>query len=519
MAPDIGALVSALDTTDARAQHAAGQQLLDAGAVAVPALLAALDAPSPQVRKAAAFLLGRAKPAPEVVTALARALGDAEPKVRKNVAITLGTLGSAPAVDALAAALAIEQIGWVRSSLVLALGAIGGAAAHAAIEATEPRDEREREARQKALDRTAPRHARSAWREDVSWRLPLLLDTPPGLERVAVEEAKARGIEGCHVVAPGLLGCALGVAPWQVVPTLRCVYGVLIDGGMAAPLPLDQPDAAAKATRALIGASVALQTISDWLVADGTVRYRFSFKGAGASRTLQRTLLDAVREMCAPLGMSDSPSRYDLELNVASDQEGTRLTIRPSFMPDDRFAYRRKDVGAAINPVIAAGLARLVRSSETAEVFDPVCGSGTLLVERAMLDGRTRLRGRDISATAVGAARANVKAAGFERRIEIGSGDAHDGASWRACDEVLANLPWGNRTRQGHAELPRLYGAITEHLAAHLRPGGRAVLYSASAQVLEAAIARHKSRFAIERRQRIFGGGVWATAFIVRAAS
>ncbi len=80
MTNDLPTLIAALDTDDARAQQHTGQRLLDAGAAALPGLLAAITSPSPQVRKAVAFLLGRTKPSPEVVQALAAALSDSEPE-------------------------------------------------------------------------------------------------------------------------------------------------------------------------------------------------------------------------------------------------------------------------------------------------------------------------------------------------------------------------------------------------------------------------------------------------------
>ncbi len=308
---------------------------------------------------------------------------------------------------------------------------------------------------------------------------------------------------------------ASGIAPWHLIPTLRCVYGVLIDGGTGAALGAD-PARAAATIAAILQASVPLRTLAEWLdLHDEPIRYRFAAKGDAAPRSLHRTLLEQARAVCSTFGMHDSPSNYDLELIVVADKTGTRLTIRPRFMVDGRFDYRHKDVGASINPVVAAGLARLVRTSERATVFDPTCGSATLLVERAKLDAHTRSRGLDISATAIRAANTNIEAARLGRRITVATGSASVPDRWIDCDEVMANLPWGMRTRQKETDLPTLYRTVVDQVAKHLRPGGRAVLYSANAQLIEAAIIHHKQTLKVKGRQRIFSGGVWSTAWII----
>jgi predicted RNA methylase len=492
------------------------RELIGAGPEAAPALVEALVSGPPAVRKSAAYLLGQHRRSTEAPPALGRAVvEDAEPKVRQNAAVSLGKIGAPETVGALAAALEREEVGWVRSSLILALGAVGGEAACAALQTVSPRDEREQEALRKALDRCLPRRQVVDWRREQPWKLGVLLEVPPGLEEISLAEAAERGFPAIASEGPGLLRCPPGLPPWELLPALRCVYGLLLEAGEGPPLAFDAPAEDARALAGLIAGSAALRAWRDWLTADeGVFRYRFSLDRP-LRRDRLRSVLEVVREACLPLGLVDSPSNYDIELTVQTEAPATRLLIRPSFMKDTRFLYRQKDVGASIHPVVAACLARRVRSPRTAIVFDPTCGSGTLLIERALLDPKVRLIGQDISRTAVAAAKTNVKAARLAARIRILKGDATQLETWPRCDEVLANLPFGLRTRREEMDLAQLYSALLAHLAVRLRPAGRALLYTANRKTFEASLARYRNRFQVEEPIRVQAGGIWIHLWVL----
>lgn len=516
MNENVRALIAALDTDDGKALRHAGNRLLELGPVAVPALLDAARSEAPRLRKAATFLLGRGKMSSGVIETLGHALlDDPEPKVRKNAAISLGSLASSDGVDVLRDAFEREAVDWIRPSIILALGAIGGDRACAELRALSPRDEPEREALRKALDRCSSHTQSVDWRREAVIPGPVLLDVPVGLERIAIAEAVQHGIRPV-VARPGLLRCPAEVQPWQVFPTLRCAFSISLALAVGKPIPFERPADCSAAVGALVRGSPTLPHIHTWLDAgDGPIRYRLSFEGQSVRRDVLRNMLDAVRAVLRPLGLEDSPSNYDIELIVTGDKKSSRLLLRPSFMQDTRFDYRQKDVGASINPVVAACLARAVYSAPGATVLDPTCGSGTLLIERMLLDDESRGLGCDISRTAVTAARTNVVAAGLDSRIKVIVADAMTAASWTACEEMIANLPFGLRTQREELDLPALYHGLVENLALNLKPGGRALLFSANTQLLETSVAAHKGRLRIVERLRVRSGGLWVAAWIL----
>lgn len=505
----LDALLAALDSGEPSVQRRAGDQLLARGEEAIPHLLATLHDGPANARKAAAHLLGRVPATPEVRAGLCRALAqDAEPKVRKNAAVSLGRHRAEDVAEHLAGALSRETVPWVRVSMVLALGAMGGDRARAALDALEPADETEAEAARKALDRLTPGGRDVAWRTDVPWQRDVLIEAPVGLEEIAAAEALEKGVGRLAMVGPGRLVAPRGVPPWSIVPALRCVHAVSVRLAQGPSLPEGNGEEVRAAVLGLLHRS-ALRGVRELLHTDNdSIRFRFALQGTRLGREDLGRLLRGVREVCRPLGLVDSPSNYGVELIVADHRSGAELLLVPGFAGDERFAYRREDVGAAVNPVIAACLARLVRTPTGGVLFDPTCGSGSLLVERALLGGIERAVGLDVSPTAVRAARTNVGAAGLVGRVRVSRGDARDPERWPECDEVVANLPFGVRTRRGSEDIRGLYDRVIANLAGHLRPGGRAVLYTASRRALDAALARHKERLRIVRRLRTRSGGL-----------
>ena len=543
---DIAALIASLDDGDPARERSLRDALSRAAAEpdALPVLVEALTRGPAEQRKAASFLLrlhGRNKAA---LRALCDALADPEPKVRRNAAVSIGhvaqTAGSeaagvGAAVPRLVAALERETPSWVRPSLILALGAIDDPAAHDALRALNaaPLGPVEQDVLRKALARSArsvsaadgQSTARSAeWRAEGAGLLPLLLDVPLGFEAIALEEATERGVGGLTDAGPGRLRCSPGTDPGDVFPALRCVYRLLIEAGEGPPLDPTNEAALANAIALPISRSSLLRDIRAWLNAEpGPIQFRLALEGSRVPRETQRRVLQAIRPAAAQHGLVDSPSDYVIQLVISVRRERTALLVAPSFVPDDRFAYRQRDVGASINPVVGACLARLVRApkppapGEKPIVFDPTCGSGTLLIERALLDPDCRLRGLDVSPTAIEAARQNVRAAGLGQRVHIQRGDAANPDSWPHCDEVLANLPFGLRTGRHDRDLPALYAALAQNLARALRPGGGAVLYTAQSKLLEHALL--DAHLTPTTRIRTTSGGVNVTVLCVQSRS
>src|SRR5438270_1830328 len=417
-------------------------------------------------------------------------LDDESPQARRIAAIALGKRGGAGAVAALRDALAREELGWVRASMILALGKIGGDEARAVLAGIEARSDAEAEGLRKARDRVSGPAVGFSWRGDS----PIFASVPVGLEDVAIDEAGNATFVRCGIIA-------LSSRPRG----LRCIYDVrLLIAEVAAGA------FAETARKADVRWRDCISSASDVLP------YRFSLENVRVAKQEFNELLRLARETFSPQGLVDSPSSYAAMLRIEADADATRMWLVPTFDPDTRFAYRLSDVGASINPVVGACLARLVRRGDRSAVVDPTCGSGTLLIERAMLDTGTTLSGIDISPTAIRAATGNIVAAGLAARIAVRQGDGGDTAAWPdRCDEVLANLPFGMRTEDRN--LDGLYRRIVGNIARTANPGGRALLYTTHAKTL-IALLRRTAKLKVMEERRVESGGMEVGVWVVERA-
>lgn len=524
MTGEIDRLIDALSGTDRAAARRAGEALVALGEPALAPLLATLEGPSAEARKSASFLLGRygREVGSRLVEPLVRALGDAEPKVRKNAAVSLGRLAPASALEGravtgLVSALERESVAWVRSSMILALGALGGDRAVATLAGLEATSEAEAEALGKARDRLMPRSRDVRWRDDAALDAGFWVAVPVGLEGVARSEAEDAGFEVTAFewgrLRLGSAGPAGVDHPQSILDRLRCCRDVRVLLGEGPSLE-SASDAEIPGRIADLFAGSTLLTA--WRrrieTPDSGLGYRFSLPDFKVSRQAFHETLRRLRSRLEGHGLRDRPSAYSVGLEVEVGARATRIWMVLSFLRDERFAYRLADVGASLDPVVAAGLARWNRVSGARSVFDPTCGSATLLIERARLDPELSLVGVDVSLTAVTAARTNVEAAGLGDRISVFRRDAADRRAWRPVTEVLANLPFGVRSRQQDEDLDLLYRRIVGHLDAVLDPAGRAVLYTANRRAIAMAMRRAGGGLRIDDELEIGAGGLRVVA-------
>jgi 23S rRNA G2445 N2-methylase RlmL len=514
---EIVELIHRLESEDQGDVRVAGDRLIEHGTAARPHLVAAIRSESTQARRAAAYLLGRIEASPVAVSALEVAIEDSDAKVRKNAAVSLGRLCDATSFPALAAALEREEVAWVRPSIVLALGGIGGHEVLRVLQSIEPLSKTEKEAIRKASDRSTQRNEPARWRTSGDASEPIYAAVPVGLEDVAVDEAVSMGLGKPVVAGSGKLLLEAGHHPAEIMSALRCIYGVQLLVGQSRNADRFDDEKLYRAVSSLLDEPLLLGNWRDWIECeDQCLFYRFMVKGTRVSRKLFSRLLELARSRLGHLQLEDRTSSHDIELRIEVCEGQTYIWAVPVFQKDDRFTYRAADVGASINPVVGACLARLVRSHDSGVVVDQTCGSATLLVERALLDPGVKLLGVDISPTAVRAAVKNVKAAGLSQRITIRRGDAIKAASWTACDEALMNLPFGIRSSSQDKDLPRLYGATAAHLARSLKAKGTAVLYTANEKLLARSLDRYRDELTVEQRRRVISGGLSAGVWLIR---
>ena len=93
-----------------------------------------------------------------------------------------------------------------------------------------------------------------------------------------------------------------------------------------------------------------------------------------------------VRSMSERYGISyfeETGTKYQIEFFILKDK--ATLMIDTSGMPLHKRGYRRDSNDAPIRETLAAAIAKTARPREDVLLWDPMCGSGTIAIEAAML--------------------------------------------------------------------------------------------------------------------------------------
>lgn len=468
------------------------------GAKHFSALFSVLEAGGDQAELAEKAL---ARAGGSVVESVRRRLVDAPPALRARLTTVLGKVAATGSADATAmvggllddddwrtrraAARAFAKIRgegvearlvarWatesqveVRRALAETMGRAGGAAALAALSTTAPSPDPELTRlvanAVTTLTREGAREAPSSIAADVAPSAPavLVFHVRRGLEPLLLEELSSWG---ARLVAPGVVTATLS-GPLSTVFQARTwlSFGFRVP---AVPVRGEVADAVASA----IASRPAREVFRRFT--KGAVRFRLAFGDGAHHRALSWAIASGVRER-APELIND-PTSSTWEVTVVEHEKTARVELSPRALDDPRFAYRRGDVPAASHPTIAAALARIAGVRDDDVVWDPFCGSGLELVERARLGPCKVLVGTDVDHRAIETARGNVSSAGVTARIAKG-----DAREYRVpgVSLIITNPPMGRRV-SNKAELGPLLDDALASWAAQLVPGGRIVWIS-----------------------------------------
>ena len=204
---------------------------------------------------------------------------------------------------------------------------------------------------------------------------------------------------------------------------------------------------------------------------------RSASPGTAVVRPLPERIAQAVQRLAPSLHNDPIASPWQVEVTGSHARDlHVELVPRALQTSDPRFAYRRRDVPAASHPPLAAAMARLLAAGPQDVVWDPFVGSGSELIEVALLGRGPRLCGTDLDPEASAVARENIQAAGLPAtQVLLRTGDALDDPPPR-ISRIVTNPPMGRRTRPGH--LADFLSRFLAHVADILPVGGRLVWIS-----------------------------------------
>lgn len=411
------------------------------------------------------------------------------PKVRKNLYRLLGALENERDTAILAHALETETTLFAVPSLLLALGKLGARDAleryTVPVSESEAMDKHIAEieiAYEKAMQRFETVPVCSL--ETLDAPREVLCVAPHGFAKELSDELTSLGFTG------EIKGDAVRVFTAEIGQVYRatCMSEALLPIAFDVPM---EPGAIAAAAKTCIGS-----------------HYRIEIRGFLKDRS---GFIEKLKKL---LDGRNNPSAYDCELRIDSRNDRCDLYWKLWNVRDGRYGWRTGALPASIQPALGYALARyglsLIRAKRPA-VFDPFCGSGTLLFAAEEQADCRSLLGVDRSGTAVELARTNARAGNSKARFvcrDILRFEARTGA-----DLVLSNLPFGSRVGSHH-ENETLYARFLKRLPHYLCDGGVALLYTADAALLERLIERD-AHLRLREKRRTAAGGLSPWVFAV----
>lgn len=197
----------------------------------------------------------------------------------------------------------------------------------------------------------------------------------------------------------------------------------------------------------------------------------------------------------------NSTTDYEVELRLIENKEGNlNLLVKLYTIRDGRFSYRREVTPASIRPVNAALCAALAKGylKEGAQVLDPFCGVGTMLVERHKAVRARTMYGLDIQEDAILKARKNTEAAGLT--VHYINRDFFRFEHEYRFDEIITDMPF-RMGRMLQDEVDALYRRFFAAAPSFLKDGAVVVLYSHDRTLVKVLAPKH--RFAVEEEFEI----------------
>lgn len=265
---------------------------------------------------------------------------------------------------------------------------------------------------------------------------------------------------------------------------------------------------------------------------DANVNHREIRNSLYAAQVVKDAICDQMRQRTGrrPSVQVQHP---DVQINLFIQQQNGVISFDTSGEPLHKRGYRQETVEAPIQESLAAAILGLAGYSKEKILLDPCCGSGTFLIEAALMATNTppgylrkqwgfmrhpgydnaawlsvrnhvdekrtalapgHLFGIDRSQAAVRACKINLKAAGFQQQVEVSQADFREYTPAIIPELIITNPPHGRRLEEEDLLKP-LYRAMGDFLKQNCAKSGRGYVFTSSLELAKevglAPIKRH----------------------------
>jgi tRNA (guanine6-N2)-methyltransferase len=182
-----------------------------------------------------------------------------------------------------------------------------------------------------------------------------------------------------------------------------------------------------------------------------------------------QAVIDALRKQL-PHKMYHVEDDADAEFWLWLSGSEALIGLRLSDATMRHRTYKREHLPASLRPTVAAAMSWLSQMTPDDIVLDPLCGAGTIPIERVLMGPFEEAIGGDIRNEAVAIARRNAEAAGVAVTWRVWDARSLplDAAS---VSRIITNLPFGKQIST-HETNQTLYTKLSQEFGRVLSPNG-----------------------------------------------
>ncbi|MBK5275049.1 MAG: RNA methyltransferase [Desulfuromonadales bacterium] len=244
---------------------------------------------------------------------------------------------------------------------------------------------------------------------------------PRGTEEIAAAELEALGITGGQVGRGGVAFTADRAGLYRANLWLRTASRVLVQLSV---FPCTTPEELYGGVYAIDW--VSLITPAMTLAVDCSLRDSNATHSGFVALKTKDAIVDRIREACGSRPNVDTAAP-DVRINVHLHRNVCTVSLDSSGDPLDRRGYRLERNEAPLRETLAAAVVALTGWDGSIPLADPMCGSGTIPIEAALVAGRV--------------APGLQRSFGFQRWLDF------DGRLWerllKEADSCIRKLPLG----------------------------------------------------------------------------
>lgn len=434
-----------------------------------------------------------------------------DPKIRKNAALILGQLGVQDSLELLYEAYVDEDTLFVKSSYLIAMRELDyrkhledfkkrlEELKETPVEEKNKKHIAEEKKILQDMILTLEGHKKHTF---IGWNEPsrVILLTNRNFREVTEEQLKSNRP---RLFTAGVQATCDDLKEMYEIRTFSELLFVLEDCPTLKVKEQDTTDAMAKSLAKQLGESSLCQFLKVRHQGEEPFCFRIECKNKmdlKQKSTFTKKLAAYLQEETGNFLMN-STSHYEVELRLVENKAGDfNLMIKLFTYKDPRFRYRREAMSSSIQPVNAALAMKLAQKylKEGAQVLDPFCGVGTMLIERNYTGKTGDMYGIDIFGKGIEAARRNTENA--KMRINYINRDFFDFQHEYPFDEVISNMPrvMGKKTSK---DIREIYIKFWKKIQEHIGEDAVIVLYCYDREILLDTLP--KKRFKIKEEFEI----------------